>query len=153
MPASASADTCGMPAGELSIDLRVSVTPFLGAPADRARDPGGSSDSEHPGRDDHSGGHSAAGSNERPAADHRAIQHRRAVADKCLGFDHRAMYYAQVTDGRAFPDFRHRVLAAVQDRPVLDVRTAPDDDRPEVRAQHGPVPDRSLLLDQDVADE
>src|SRR5438876_6609788 len=44
-------------------------------------------------------------------------------------------------------DLGHRVVAAVQHRTVLDVRTAPDDDRAEVGAQHGAVPDGGLGLD------
>src|SRR6185312_14438149 len=45
------------------------------------------------------------------------------------------------------------VAAPVQHRPILDVRSPPHDDRPEVGAQHGPVPDGRLRLDAHVPDQ
>src|SRR5271165_3747063 len=59
----------------------------------------------------------------------------------------------QMAHGHSFAYLCYRVLAAVQDRAVLDVRAATHDDRTEVRPQHRSVPDRGFVLDPDVADE
>ncbi len=61
-----------------------------------------------------------------------------AVAYQRFGTDDRAVDHTQVTDGRALADLGHRVVAPVQHRPVLDVRSAAHDDRPEIGAQHRP---------------
>jgi hypothetical protein len=58
-----------------------------------------------------------------------------------------------VADGGALADLGHRVVASVQYRTVLDVGAAPDDDRAEVGAEHGAVPDRGFGLDPDVPDQ
>ena len=58
-----------------------------------------------------------------------------------------------MADGHALADLGNRVLAAMQYRAVLDVRSAPDDDRTEVRAQHRSIPDRSVVLYADVTDK
>ena len=86
------------------------------------------------------------------AADAHAVEHRGAVAHQRFGTDDRAMDDAHVADRRALADLGHRVLAAVQHRTVLDVRSAAHDDRPEIGSQHGPVPDGGFGLDPDVSD-
>jgi hypothetical protein len=58
-----------------------------------------------------------------------------------------------VADRGPLTYLRHRVVAAVQHRTVLDVRAAPDDDRAEIGAQHGAVPDGGFGLDPHVADQ
>ena len=58
-----------------------------------------------------------------------------------------------MTDGRALADLSHRVVASVQHRPVLDIRSATHDDGPEIGPQHRSVPDGGFGLDPDVADQ
>src|SRR5262249_43906705 len=87
------------------------------------------------------------------AADNDAVQDRGAVTDQRFGADDGAMYHAQVADRGALADLGHRVVAAVQHRTVLDVRAMPDDDRAEVGAEHGAVPDGGFVLDPHVPDQ
>jgi hypothetical protein len=61
--------------------------------------------------------------------------------------------HAQVADGGALADLGHRVVTAVQHRTVLDVRAAADEDRAEIGAEHGAVPDGGFGLDPDVPDQ
>ena len=82
-----------------------------------------------------------------------SVLHGGAVADQRLRADPGAVHHAQVADGGALADLAGRVAAAVQHRAVLDVGAAPDDDRPEVGAQHRAVPDRGLGLHRDVPDQ
>ena len=84
---------------------------------------------------------------------HGAVEDRGTVADQRLGMDDAAVHHAQVTNGRALADLGDRVVAAVQHRPILDVRALADDNRPEIGPQHGPVPDRGLRLHPHVADQ
>jgi len=86
-------------------------------------------------------------------ADARAVEHCGAVADQRFGPDDGAVDHAQVTDGRALADLGHRVGAAVQHRTILDVRAAAHQDRAEIGAEHGAVPDGGFGLDPDVPDQ
>ena len=87
------------------------------------------------------------------AADDDAVQEGGAVAYQRFGADDGTVHHAQVADRGPLADLGHRVVAAVQHRAVLDVRAAPDDDRAEIGAQHGAVPDGGFGLDPHVPDQ
>jgi hypothetical protein len=139
--------------GKFAVDFRIGIDPLLGASADLPRDPCRGTDGEHAVRHGHSRRYDRAGRDKRAPADDCAVQDCRAVADQRLGGENRAVDHAQMADGHALADLGNRVLAAMQHRAVLDVRSAPDDDRTEVRAQYRSVPDRCFVLDADVTDE
>jgi O-acetylserine/cysteine efflux transporter len=132
--------------GQVTVDGGIRVDPELGPaghlPRDLGRDPQG----DHAIGDDHARRHRSAAGDQGPAADDRAVEHRGAVSDQRLRADDGAVHHAQVADGRPFTDLGHGIVAAVQDRPVLDVCSPPHDDRPEISPQDGPVPDRRLGL-------
>src|SRR4029077_8660433 len=65
----------------------------------------------------------------------------------------RRVHGAVVTDGGAGPDLHALRAVDVHDRAVLHVGAAPHDDRLEVGAHDGVVPDGGALLDGHVADQ
>jgi hypothetical protein len=139
--------------GEGSVDLGVGVHPHLRPRRELAEDPGGHARREHPVGDLHRRRHHRPAGDEGAAADDRAVEHRRAVADQGFRADHTAVHNAQMPDGGAGPDLGDRVVAAMQDRTVLDIRPPPHDDRPEVGPQYRPVPDGGLVLHPHVTDQ
>src|SRR6185437_4798209 len=143
----------GVPPGQFAVDSRVRVHPLLGPAGDLAGDPGRYSHRDHAVGHGHPRRHRGTRRDQGAAADDDAVQDRGAVADQRFGADDATVHNAQVADGGALTDLGHRVVAAVQHRTVLDVRAAPDDDRAEVGAEHGAVPDGGFGLDPDVADQ
>ena len=143
----------GVAAGQLTIGGGIRLHPLTSSPGDLPDDPGRDPGGEHAVRDDQPRRHRRARRDQGAATYARAVEHRGAVAHQRFGTDDRAVDDAQVTDGRAPADLGHRVVAPVQHRPVLDVRSAAHDDRPEIGPQHRPVPDGGFGLDPDVADQ
>src|SRR5277367_1034979 len=145
--------TDAMPPGQVAVDGGVGLHPLFGSAADLPDDPGRDAGGQHAIGDDHARRHRGAARNQRPAADDRAVEHRGPVTHQRFLADDRAVDHAQVADGRPLPHLGHRVAAAVQHRPVLDVRAPPHEDRSEVGAQHRAVPDGRLGLDAHVPDQ
>src|SRR5690348_924224 len=142
-----------VPLGQLAVNDRVRVYPLLRPAGDLAGDPGRDSDRDHAVGNDHPRRHGGTRRDQGAAADDDAVQDRGAVAHQRLGADDRAVHHAQVADRGALADLGHRVIAAVPHRTVLDVRAVPDDDRAEVGAEHGAVPDAGFGLDPHVPDQ
>src|SRR5580700_1684673 len=146
-------DAGRVPPGQLTVELGVGLHPLPGARAELTDDARGDPGGEQAVTDDHPRRDRGPGRDHGAAAHDRAVEHGGAVADQRFGADDRAVHDAQVTDGRPLPHLGHRVGPAVQDRPVLDIGAAADQDRPEVGPQHGPVPDRRLGLHVHVPDQ
>ncbi len=140
-------------AGKLTVGGRIGLHPAQGGTGDLAGDPGRHPDRKHPVRDAHPRRDRAARRHQRPLPDHRAVEHGRTVANQRLLADQGRMHDAQMANCCSLADLGDRIGSAMQHRPVLHVRAPPDDDRPEVGAQHGPVPDRCFGLDAHVAHE
>src|SRR6266567_3308889 len=142
-----------VPPGQLAVDGGVGLHPLPGLPGDLPGDPGRDPHGEHAVGDDHPRRHRRARRDQGAAAYASAVEHRSAVAHQRFRADDGPVDHAQVTDGGALADLGHRVGAAVQHRTVLDVRAAADQDRAEIGAEHGPVPDGGFGLDPDVPDQ
>jgi len=142
-----------VPSGQFAVNDRVRVYPLLRPAGDLADDPGRDSDRDHAVGNDHPRRHGGTRRDQGPAADDDAVQDRGTVTHQRLGADDGAVHHAQVADRGALADLGHRVIAAVQHRTVLDVRAVPDDDRAEVGAEHGAVPDGGFGLDPHVPDQ
>src|SRR5438093_11922501 len=99
------------------------------------------------------GRHERSRCHHRAGADARPVEYRRTVADEALLAERCRVDRAIVPDRRAGADLSARAGRDVHDRAVLHVGTATDDDRVEVPAEHGVVPDGGALLDGDVADD
>jgi len=140
-------------AGQGAVDLGVVVHPLSRARGELANDSRGDPGGEHAIGDLHPRRHRRARGDQGVTADDRAVEHGRAVADQRLEADDRSVHHAQVPDRRSLADLGCRVPAPVQDGAVLDIRSAPHDDRAEVGPQHRPVPDRRVVLDAHVADQ
>src|SRR5262249_9434062 len=97
--------------------------------------------------------HEGARRHHRPRADLRAVEHGGAVADQALVAERGGVDRAVVADGRAGADLGAAARRHVDDRAVLHVGAAVHDDRVEVAAKHGVVPDGGALLDRHVADD
>ena len=93
------------------------------------------------------GRHQAAGS------DACAVEDVRAVADQRLLADDGTVHDAQVGDRRTWADLAGDVRRRCSTAPSWTLAPGADDDRPEVGAEHGAVPDRGAGLDADVAHE
>ena len=100
-----------------------------------------------PGRDE------GAAGDHRAHADAGAVEHGGAVADQAFLAEPGGVHGAVVADGGAGADLDALRAVDVDDRAVLHVGAAPHDDRLEVGADDGVVPDRRALLDRHVADE
>ena len=99
------------------------------------------------------GGTVQPGRDQGAAADDGTVENGGAVPDQCLGADSRAVHDTQVADRRACSHLGDGIVPTVQHRAVLDVGTAPHDDRSEVGAQYRAVPDRGPVFDPDIADQ
>src|SRR5699024_673476 len=82
----------------------------------------------------------------------RLVEHDGAVTDQRLFPDGAVVDEALVPHGDVAPDFT-RATVEVHHRIVLDVRALTDQYPPEVRAQHRAVPDRRVLLHDNVTDQ
>src|SRR4029450_1241953 len=87
------------------------------------------------------------------SADARAVEHGRAVTDQALFTERGGVDRAVVADRRARADLGAAARRGVHDRAALHVGAAAHDDRVEVAAEHGVVPDGRALLDRHVADD
>src|SRR5579871_1512588 len=145
--------TYGMPPGQVAVDGGIALHPDLGTAADLPDDPGRNPGGQHAIGDDQVRRYRGAARDQRPAADDHAVEHRGSVTDQRFGSDDRAVDHAQVTDGRPLPHLGYRIGTAMQHRPVLDVRPAPDHNGPEVGAQDRAVPDGRLVLHPHVPDQ
>jgi len=150
---SASPGAVGVTPGQLAVGLRVGFHPLPGSAADLPEDPRRDSGGEHPAGDHHARRHGGARGDQCARADDRAVKHGGTVAHQGFGADDRAVNHAQVAYGRPLPHLGGRIGAPVQHRPVLNVRPPPDHDRPEVGAQHGPIPDGRRRLDSHITDQ
>src|SRR5271166_5424442 len=140
-------------AGQIPVEGGIGLHPLFRSAGDRPGHPRRNPHGEHVIGDDHSRRYRTARRDQRAAADDHAVEHGGSVAHQCFFPDDRAADHTQVTDGRPLPHLGHRIAAAVQDRPILDVRAPPHQDRPEIGTQHGSVPNRRLGLHTHVPDQ
>src|SRR5262245_26351070 len=86
-------------------------------------------------------------------ANHRRVQHDRAHPDDRAVFDRAAFEQRAVADGHVIFENRGNFGRGVNDRVVLNVRSAPDDYPALVAAQHDAIPYARAIADLDVADD
>src|ERR1700744_3454559 len=84
-----------VPAGQLTVDLRVGVHPLLGAAGDLAGDLSRDADGQHAVRYHQAGRYRRARGDQGARADHGLVQHGGTVADQRLGADDAAVHHAQ----------------------------------------------------------
>src|SRR5262245_4244409 len=139
--------------GELVINLRAVFDRRQGRAGEFFFDGGRGACGQCARRNKRTRGDHAARRDHRLTTDHRRVQHDRAHPDDRAVFDRAAFEQRAVADGNVLFDNRWDFWRGVNDRVVLNVRAAPDDDPALVAAQHDAIPYARAVADLDVADD